>query len=142
VGRSDGVDPKSPTQILATGARALSFDAGRLGHWDSALIAFLFDLRAAAGEKGVGFDEAGLPAPARHLLGLMADAPAEGSSAPAAVRAPPLIDRLGNWTLERGAELAQGSALIGNLVLRGSHVHRDGGVGQRLGGGGGHDSRA
>jgi len=119
VGRTDGVDPKSPTRILATGARALSFDAGRLGHWDSALIAFLFDLRAAAKDKGVGFDEAGLPAPARHLLGLMATGPAAGSTPPAAVPAAPLLDRLGTWTMQRGAELGQGSALIGSLVLRG-----------------------
>jgi phospholipid/cholesterol/gamma-HCH transport system permease protein len=117
--RIDGVDPKSPTRILATGARALSFDAGRLGHWDSALIVFLFDLRAAANDKGVGFDEAGLPASARRLLGLMAPAPPPAGSPTAASPAVPVLDRLGTWTLERGAEFAQGSALIGNLVLRG-----------------------
>jgi phospholipid/cholesterol/gamma-HCH transport system permease protein len=119
VARTDGVDPQSADRILASGARALRFDAGRLGHWDSALIAFLFDLRAAANDKGVGFDEAGLPAPARHLLGLMAAAPSTKSSPPTTAPAPPLLERLGSWTLDRGAEFAQGSALIGNLVLRG-----------------------
>ncbi len=119
VARIDGVDPRSAKQILASGARALSFDSRDLGHWDSALIAFLSDLRAAAKDKGVGFDEAGLPAPARHLLGLMATEPTNAASPHAAPRAPPVVERLGTWTLERGAEFAQGSALIGNLVLRG-----------------------
>jgi phospholipid/cholesterol/gamma-HCH transport system permease protein len=120
VARSDGVDPQSASQILATGGQALSFEARGLGHWDSALIAFLFDLRSAAKDRGVGFDEAGLPPPARHLLGLMAAAPPTGASPPAVAHAPPLLDRLGTWTLMRGAEFTQGSALIGNLVLRGA----------------------
>lgn len=119
VARTDGVDPQAASRILSSGAKALSFDSGGLGHWDSALIAFLVALRAAATDGGVRFEDAGLPAPARHLMGLMASTSTTEAATAGVSRAAPLVERLGLWTLARGAELNQGSALIGDLVLRG-----------------------
>jgi uncharacterized protein len=51
-------------------ARTLKFDASSLGHWDSALIVFLWDLQAEAGRLEIEFDPSGLPEPARRLLAL------------------------------------------------------------------------
>src|ERR1700722_16983449 len=49
-------------------SRTLTFDAKSLGHWDSALIVFLWDLQAEAARLEIGFDPYGLPEPARQLL--------------------------------------------------------------------------
>src|SRR5579862_9740271 len=53
--------------------RSLSFDATRLGHWDSALIVFLWKVRAEAAKLAMTFDQSGLPPPARRLLALAPD---------------------------------------------------------------------
>ncbi len=116
IARVDGVEAPSAGRILEKGIKGLSFETSGLGHWDSALIAFLFDLTATAKRGGVGVDEAGLPRSAGRLLALMAGP----SSAPAAVAAPaPALDRVGLWTEAMAVQLAEGSALVGNLVLRG-----------------------
>jgi phospholipid/cholesterol/gamma-HCH transport system permease protein len=115
VARIDGVEAGSATRIMAAGARSLTFEAGALGHWDSALIAFLFDLRAAAVAGGVAFDETGLPKAAEKLLALMA-APTAAPAAPVRV---PMLDRVGLWGLSIWAQAEEGAALIGNLILRG-----------------------
>jgi phospholipid/cholesterol/gamma-HCH transport system permease protein len=57
--------------VALTGARALAFDAAMLGNWDSALIAFVWELRTGAAERGLVCDSSGLPASVRHLLGLV-----------------------------------------------------------------------
>jgi phospholipid/cholesterol/gamma-HCH transport system permease protein len=115
VARKDGVEAPPAGQILEGGVRALAFETGGLGHWDSALIAFLYDLRLAAQARGVAFDEADLPRPAARLLALMA-----APTPPVAAAQPtPLLDRVGLWTLSMYGQLEEGSALIGNLVLRG-----------------------
>jgi len=58
-----GVDPgAAPQQILATETRGLAFESDGLERWDSALIAFLSVLRDAAEDRGIAFDDAGLPA--------------------------------------------------------------------------------
>ncbi len=115
IARVDGVEVESARRILEKGVQALTFETSGLGHWDSALIAFLFNLSAAAKRGGVGVDETGLPRPAVRLLALMAaPSPLAAAAAPA-----PVLDRIGLWTLSMSAQLEEGSALIGNLVLRG-----------------------
>ncbi len=116
IARVDGVEPGTAGRILATGVQALTFESSGLGHWDSALIAFLFDLTAAARLGGVGVDESGLPRSAGRLLALMAAT----SPPPSAKGSVPVLGRVGNWTLSMAAQLEEGSALIGNLVLRGA----------------------
>ncbi len=115
IARADGVEAGQTGRILVEGVRALSFESSGLGHWDSALIAFLFDLSSAAKRRGVGVDEAGLPRSAGRLLALMATpAPPAPAAAPASVLA-----RVGMWAMSMSHQLEEGSALIGNLVLRG-----------------------
>jgi phospholipid/cholesterol/gamma-HCH transport system permease protein len=115
IARDDGVETAAAGRILGDGVEALTFETSGLGHWDSALVAFLFDLMAAARSVGARVDEAGLPKSAGRLLALMA-APTQ----PAAARATaPVLDRVGLWTVSMLAQLEEGAALIGNLVLRG-----------------------
>jgi phospholipid/cholesterol/gamma-HCH transport system permease protein len=52
-------------------AQAFAFDATMLGNWDSALIAFLWDLQTGAMERGLACDSSGLPASVRRLLDLI-----------------------------------------------------------------------
>ncbi len=63
--------------------RTLAFDMSGVGRWDSGLIAFLWDARAAAVSAGMGIDAASLPASARTLLGLL---PEQLAAAPPARR--------------------------------------------------------
>jgi phospholipid/cholesterol/gamma-HCH transport system permease protein len=115
IARVDGVEADSAGRILDTGVRALSFEASGLGHWDTALIAFLRNLSTAAEQRGVSIDDAGLPSAAGRLLALMV-----APKSPTAATAPsPALDRVGLWTLSMVAQLEEGSALMGSLVLRG-----------------------
>jgi phospholipid/cholesterol/gamma-HCH transport system permease protein len=116
VARVDGVEAPSADRILDKGVKGLTFETSGLGHWDSALIAFLSDLTAAAKRGGVSVDEGGLPKSAGRLLALMS-----GPAAPAAVSATKsVLERVGRWTESMTAQLEEGSALVGNLVLRGA----------------------
>ena len=115
IARKGGVEPDAASHVLATGARALSFNTDQLGRWDSALIAFLSSLR----DGGMVLDEAGLPATARQLLAL-----ASGSSA---VPEPPQIgsipERIGRWALSIRDEAGEAAALRGRCLC-GQHGGR------------------
>ena len=113
--RETGVDIDAPRRILETRPRILAFNAETLGHWDSALIAFLSDLQDAAQRAGIAFDDAGLPASARRLLALTTVT----LPAPAPKAGPPLLDRLGLWAFSVYDEATEVAALTGNSVLRG-----------------------
>ncbi len=116
VAREDGVEADPADRILEKGVRALTYETSGLGHWDSALIAFLLSLSTAAARLGVKVDEAGLPKAAGRLLALMAD-PAPMATVAASA---PALDRVGLWTLSAASQAAEGSALVGSLVLRGA----------------------
>jgi phospholipid/cholesterol/gamma-HCH transport system permease protein len=79
-------------------------------------LAFLLQLRRAAGQADVAFDQAGLPIPAQRLLrlasGLVADSPAQPPM--------PLLDRIGLWAIAIGTECVEATALVGNILLRGA----------------------
>jgi phospholipid/cholesterol/gamma-HCH transport system permease protein len=65
-------DKRDPLTILdRTGLKTLHFDATRLQSWDTSLLVFLSDMRRHARARGVELDAAGLPEPARRLLGLL-----------------------------------------------------------------------
>jgi len=115
VARTDGVDLGAVQDLIKPGVRVLKFDAAKLGHWDSALLAFLLNLRQAAGQADVAFDQGGLPVPAQRLLKL-ASVPAADSHAEPPT---PFLDRIGLWAIGIGAESVEGAALVGNIVLRG-----------------------
>jgi phospholipid/cholesterol/gamma-HCH transport system permease protein len=116
VARRDGVEFGAAQHVIKPGVRALTFDTAKLGHWDSGLIAFLVNLRAAANKDGVAFDEEGLPGPARRLIQLLSAPAATPPSEPPT----PVLDRIGLRTLGICTEGVEASALVGNLLLRGA----------------------
>ncbi len=120
VARTDGVDKGAAQALIKPGVRALKFDTAKLGHWDSALLAFLVALRQAAGQADVAFDQGGLPAPAQRLLKLVSGKPADPPSKPRT----PFMDRIGLWTIAIGQECVEATALVGNILLRGSAALR------------------
>ena len=73
-------------------SRTLMFDTTSLGHWDSALIVFLWDLQAEAARFEIAFDPSGLPEPARQLLAL-ASVQVAPKATPAAQRRASRLDR-------------------------------------------------
>jgi phospholipid/cholesterol/gamma-HCH transport system permease protein len=104
----------------AGGARYLVLEGVDLGRWDSALIAFVKDLRDAAlavGAKRPELDDTGLPAPARRLLTLAAGSDAGPLAIPRPASASAL-SRVGRLTAASFQELAVVTALLGDVVLR------------------------
>ena len=95
--------------------RTLSFDATQLGHWDSALIVFLWKVRAEAAKLGMAFDQSGLPPPARRLLALAPDdiTPQE---IPAAHEG--LTSWVGDRVIAGWSGIVEVLALVGNTILR------------------------
>jgi phospholipid/cholesterol/gamma-HCH transport system permease protein len=55
--------------------RRVAFDASRLGHWDTVLVAFLWEIKRAAAAAGVTFDDSALPRAARQLVRLLPSEP-------------------------------------------------------------------
>jgi phospholipid/cholesterol/gamma-HCH transport system permease protein len=100
---------------LPEGDNAVSFDAARLGHWDSSLLVFLSALRQRAAARDMGFDPSGLPDPARRLLDLL---PAAGAVPAAPGQHPVWVARLGLAATNGALEMAEITALVGDTVLR------------------------
>ena len=76
----------------------VTFDAGRVGHWDSRLLTFLLAVREAALAKNVDFDPAGLPEGVESLIRLASAVP-ERAEARREVARPPFLARVGiGWT--------------------------------------------
>jgi len=96
-------------------SRTLKFDATSLGHWDSALIVFLWDLQTEAARFEIEFDLSGLPEPARQLLAL--------ASVQVAPKAPPaartdLLDWTGRRAITCWSEVVEVARLVGETMLR------------------------
>jgi phospholipid/cholesterol/gamma-HCH transport system permease protein len=121
IARKSGVETGAAPRILTSRVRAISFKVDALGRWDSALIAFLSTLRAAARKKDVAFDETALPASARRLLEL-----ASGTIATPHhfQKSPPFLDRVGLRTIAIASEAVEVAALVGECCLRGVAAFR------------------
>jgi phospholipid/cholesterol/gamma-HCH transport system permease protein len=100
---------------IAAAAKTISFDAAGLGTWDSALLVFLSLLRQAAVAHGVAFDQAGLPAPVRGLLALLADTPPPPPARPPKAG---MLETVGRATIAAGAEAVAVVELVGVIILR------------------------
>ena len=116
IARNGDVKPNAIKAILATpGLNSLAFNAGRLGNWDSALLAFVSELRREGEMRRIAVDDAGLPPSARRLLALL---PRRYPTPP-----PPLPIQLraaiGGRVIGAWAELQQVAAMIGDAILRG-----------------------
>jgi phospholipid/cholesterol/gamma-HCH transport system permease protein len=105
------------------GLRSISFDARRLGHWDSALLVFLSELRKASTRNKIIFDDKGLPSTTRRLLDLL---PAEGPAAPPAAHRESVALRVGLQTLGFWTELTAVTTLVGETTLRTAAALRGG----------------
>lgn len=114
IARRGDLRPDAVSAILDTpGLAAITFDASRLGDWDSGLLAFLSDLRREAEARGIAMDDAGLPASARRLLGMM---PRQHSARPTRRRIG-LRAMLGRRALGIWTELGEINAIVGQAIL-------------------------
>ena len=99
----------------------LRLEASGIGHWDSALIAFVHELRnAASAEHGrrIEFDLCGIPVPAQRLLAL-AGSGGETQPAEARSRRAFFLTRIGEASLRSWHEVVVFAALVGETFLRG-----------------------
>ncbi len=97
----------------------LRVEAGQVGRWDSALIAFLKMLRdsiAADRARAVQLDTSALPDAARRLLVLASAAPS--AAAYTEVPHPSLLQRVGELCLAWGPRAGAVAALVGETALR------------------------
>ncbi len=115
VARLQGAAQDPAGRILEPATRSVTFDAKALGHWDSALIAFLSALRSGTEAQGAAFDDSGLPAPARRLLALVKTA--SPTDRPRA--APGFVERIGLWAITAAGDVVETVGMVGNLFLRG-----------------------
>jgi phospholipid/cholesterol/gamma-HCH transport system permease protein len=101
--------------LVYSSPHAVSFDATKLGRWDSALIAFLWALQIQATKLGVTFDQSGLPRSARRLLKL---ASIEGVAQQRPTSSGGLADWVGRRAVSGWLELIEMASLLGETVLR------------------------
>jgi phospholipid/cholesterol/gamma-HCH transport system permease protein len=117
IARQTGIEATAAERLLANkSAGTMSFDATQLGRWDSALIVFLWALRAKAAKCGVAFDQSGLPQPARRLLALTPIDVVPAATPPLHEGLP---DRIGRQVIAGWSEIVEVLVLVGETVLRG-----------------------
>jgi phospholipid/cholesterol/gamma-HCH transport system permease protein len=116
IARQTGIEATAAERLLAKkSAGTMSFDATQLGRWDSALIVFLWALRAKAAKCGVAFDQSGLPQPARRLLALTPIDVVPAATPPLHEGLP---DRIGRQVIAGWSEIVEVLVLVGETVLR------------------------
>ena len=98
----------------AAGKHGISFDSEKLGRWDSALLIFVAALRLGARERGLQFDDKGLPRAATRLLELTAEAVPAAQATPVE---PTVVNRLGLVVISTWNESLAVTTLIGDTVL-------------------------
>ena len=115
-----GCIPGFPTDGLAGVAQGqvLTFDTAGLGHWDTGLVAFLWDAARAAAAAGIVMDRGTLPDSARKLLGLLPGRLALPS--PVRPRAFRPLDRIGGWVIGQLSGLGALSAMLATAVRGGA----------------------
>ena len=96
--------------------KRISFDAARLTHWDSGLLAFLMRSSEISKARGLINDREGLPAGVRHLLELAEAVPEKEGARSAAVRIP-FFARIGSATLGYGVSVNDFLSFLGGLSI-------------------------
>ena len=113
--RDSGARPELAEGLFGQdGVRAIAFESSGLGHWDSSLLVFLSTLRGVSAERGVRFDEAGLPDAVRRLLALLPEKKPEAAASP---RRNPMIGRVGQYVITQGSEAVAVTTLFGDTIL-------------------------
>ncbi|HTP85028.1 MAG TPA: ABC transporter permease [Alphaproteobacteria bacterium] len=126
IARETGVrDAAMVRQLLAdaAGAAHLRIATDSLGRWDSALIAFIEQLReeravAARSGRAPELDDAAVPPAARRLLVLAAGVDTAGPAVGQGVRPPSLLSRVGVPTIAAWRGAVAAAALVGDVTLR------------------------
>ena len=95
-----------------TGIRRLSFDTGRLGHWDSLLLIFLFRLINDCNERGIAIDRSGLPEGVQGLLQLAYAVP-ERQGARRSAEGAGLLEQVGQQAIDLWQDVSATFAFIG-----------------------------
>lgn len=95
--------------------KQITFDASGLGNWDSALVAFLFQLISSCAAKHIQVNQDGLPAGVRKLLAL-ALAGHEKVSPPKAMP-DPFLAMLGDRVIKAGVSLRELLDFLGQITV-------------------------
>jgi phospholipid/cholesterol/gamma-HCH transport system permease protein len=110
-----GPEPWAIQRIMDTmRGHVIGFDVDAIGTWDSGLLVFISDLRRAARDHDITFDDSGLPDSARRLLALTT----EEVAAPPEPRPLPLVVRVGGAVLSFGDEIIAIMTIVGETILR------------------------
>ncbi len=97
------------------GLRSICFDSSKLGRWDSSLLVFLSTLRRVSVQRGVRFDDSGLPGPAKRLLALLPETEPVLSDPR---RPNAVVERVGLLVMAQGSEVVATTTLFGDTILR------------------------
>ena len=111
----DARAPEIARLCRAAAVRRLSFEVGKLGRWDTLLVAFLWDIKRAAAAAGVALDDTALPESARQLLRLL---PSRSARRTATVpHALPALARLGTRSIDVLAEAGANATLAAAVAV-------------------------
>ncbi len=94
----------------------VAFEAGKLGDWDSSLLAFLSKLAACCSSKSIEVVSRGLPTGVARLLELASAVP-ENKDARKERRRAPLLSRVGEAVLEAGQAIEEMLVFLGEACI-------------------------
>lgn len=97
-------------------ARRVVFEASGLGHWDSALVAFLLQVDELCKRQGIAVDRGGLPAGVRRMLEL-AEAVPERQGARARLLSPGFVERVGLATISAAEGVGEFFSFLGEVTI-------------------------
>jgi phospholipid/cholesterol/gamma-HCH transport system permease protein len=116
IGADAVVEPDSAARLLDHGdLQSVTFDCRLLRRWDSSLLLFLSELRQSSAHRDIRFEQKGFPAAARKLLALL---PVDAAVAPPSVEGAGVVNRIGQWCLDRGSGFVAQATLLGSMILR------------------------
>jgi phospholipid/cholesterol/gamma-HCH transport system permease protein len=93
----------------------VAFATGTLGAWDSALVAFLVDVKNICMKRHIDMDKEGLPEGAQRLLGLASAVP-EARQARREKARPSPVAQVGEKAMEAGASVLGAVAFLGDVT--------------------------
>jgi phospholipid/cholesterol/gamma-HCH transport system permease protein len=113
-----GVPPATLVEReLETGrARSVSFDAGKLGSWDSSVLIFLVQISELCRQRQIPMDRAGLPAGVQKLLAL-AEAVPERKGARRELTDASVLERIGTTAIGVAGSLTEMLSFLGEMTI-------------------------
>ena len=102
---------------LETGrARSVTFDAGKLGSWDSSVLIFLVQISELCRQRQIPMDRAGLPAGVQKLLAL-AEAVPERKGARRELTDASVLERIGTTAIGVAGSLTEMLSFLGEMTI-------------------------